>query len=58
MECPVCKCEAYISSQKMVFNEEKGLLYRVLKYTCQNSKCEKCGTEVGEERIPTSFEKE
>jgi hypothetical protein len=46
MECPVCKIEAVISGQKMVMKGNK--LYRVLKYSCRNSKCEKFQTEIGE----------
>lgn len=58
MECPVCKTEAYITSQKMVYNQQEGKLFRVLKYSCRNRNCEKYEQEVGEERIPTEFEPE
>jgi len=58
MECPVCKTEARIDSQKMVFNQEQGKLFRVLIYKCRDKNCEKFDQVIGEERIPTEFEPE
>lgn len=48
MVCPVCKCEAVITGQKMVFTEQEQKLYRVLKYSCRNKKCKKFNKEIGE----------
>jgi len=48
--CPVCKIEAVITGQKMVYNTEEQQLYRVLKYSCRNKKCKEFNKEIGEKR--------
>lgn len=55
MECPVCKTEAVITGQRMVLKDNK--LYRALKYSCRNRKCEKFETVIGEENNEVPFDK-
>lgn len=56
MQCPLCKTEAVITSSKMVYSAAEGKLYRVIKYSCRNKKCNNYLKVVGEERNPVKFE--
>ena len=41
----------------MVFDQENQKLYRALKYSCRNKKCDKFGKEIGEAKneVPVSL---
>lgn len=58
MQCPKCKCEAMISTQRMMFDKEEEKLYRILTYSCRNKKCDKYEKEIGEVKneVPVSLE--
>ncbi|MBQ3890412.1 MAG: hypothetical protein II740_03555 [Lachnospiraceae bacterium] len=58
MQCPVCKTEAVITKQKMVYSTEEGKLYRVLTYSCRNKKCKNFEKEIGEVRNELPVETE
>jgi V8-like Glu-specific endopeptidase len=47
--CPVCNVEAVITAQHIVYSQEEGKLYRVLRYSCRNKKCKQFNKELDEE---------
>ena len=50
MVCPVCNVEAVVTESHYVYSKDEEKLYRAIKYSCRNKKCEKFGKDIGEAR--------